>query len=45
MRLLVVGDPLHVLVDRVLAPGGYEVGVGVVLQTLFVEGCLQMLEG
>ena len=43
--LLVLGDPLHVRIDGVLASGGHEVGVGVVLQTLFVEGCLQMLEG
>lgn len=45
MGLLVLGDPLHIRVDGVLASGGHEVGVGVVLQTLFVKGCLQMLEG
>lgn len=45
MGLLILGDPLHVRVDGVLAAGGHEVGVGVVLQTLFVKGCLQMFKG
>ena len=44
MRLLVRGDALEVLVERVFGTGRREVGLGVVLETLLVEASFQVLQ-